>query len=187
MKHEYTELILNNDNMKKSMDQTTSTDKFPEKISEKSVLLNDTKLKSDSSRQSHTEKHPNLLSFKNPPSEALPTIVRFNLPEFIHFRSDHLVLAPQMASNLFNERLRNSFTFSASKFNPQSTLSNTTTVHSPLKSPSKHSFRSRYSRDTNFYHEKQHAQKYQMRPTTRKFDFTSRFHEVSRFVIFSPA
>ena len=52
-----------------------------------------------------------------------------NLPEFLQFQSDHLVLVPQIVSHPFYDRLRGSSAFSTTKFNRQSAGNTTANDH----------------------------------------------------------
>ena len=111
-----------------------------------------------------------------------------NLPEFIQFQSDHLVLTPKLISYSFTDRIRSSSTLQTSKPNRPTFLTQitTTTTNFTLQSPSKRLARSRHSYDTVMYHEKQHRERYSLRPTLTKFDSMSCFQEVSRLEILSP-
>ena len=154
----------------------------------------------DRIRQLNTEEYLDLLPRKTFQQASTKPI--FNLPEFEHFQSDHLVLAPQIASYPFYDRLRGSSAFSTTKFNRQSATNNNnlpsqsttttagaaTTVGSPRSSYSstKRSSRSRQSQDSTINHEQQThvVRPSSLRQMTKKLNSIGCFHEVSRLVIF---
>lgn len=129
-------------------------------------------MKSEKIHQLNPKEHVDISS-TNPP---------INLPEFLHFQSDHLLLTPQLISHPFYDRLRTSSTQQTSKFNRQSIPSQTTTNHPTVYSSIKRISRLRHSYDTVSYYEKQ--QKYPRRQKMSKFDSMSCFNEVSRLTIF---
>lgn len=111
----------------------------------------------------------------NPSIEKInisPKNIHLNLPEFIDFQSEHILI-----SQLINDRLRPSSTFQTSKFTRQSNLPQTTNI-STMTSPTKRLSRSRHSYDTSLYYEKQ--QKYPLRASMNKFDSMLCFNEVRR-------
>lgn len=111
--------------------------------------------------------------------------ILLNLPEFIDFQSDHLLISP-----LINDRLRSLSTFQTSKFPRQSPLPQTTTTttittatnNPSISSPTKRLSRSRHSCDISNYHEKQ--QKYSHRVSMNAFDSMSCFNEVRTLEVF---
>ncbi len=214
-KHEYIESLLNKENMRKQTEQRAAsanrTNRRDKTSARFSSLDKHHQVEKDRIRQLNTEEYLDLLPRKNfyPINQQPSTKTSFNLPEFQHFQSDHLVLIPQIASYPFYDRLRGPSAFSSTKFNRQSTTNNnnlpsqSTTVvaatatvattvgsgGSPRSSysSSKRSSRSRQSHDSTINHEQQ--QTHVMRPSslrqmTNKFDSITCFHEVSRLVIF---
>lgn len=129
-----------------------------------------------------------------------------NLPEFQYFKSDHLVLIPQIASYPFYDRLRGPSAFSTTKFNRQSTTNNTnhntnnntnnnimsqtatTTILSggsprtSRSSSTKRLSRSRQMHDTTMNHEQQQQQQqiHIMRPSSLR-QMTSKFDSMACF------
>jgi hypothetical protein len=94
------------------------------------------------------------------------------------FKSDHLVLTPQLMSHSSSDRLRSLSASQISKSNRQSMALQTTT-----NPQTKRISRSRHSYDSVAYHDKQ-QQKYPPRSMPNQFDSMSCFNEVSRFMIF---
>lgn len=149
--------------------------------------------KQDGIRQLNTEQYLDLLPKKN--NNRSLSSVQPNLPEFLHFQSDHLRLS--------SDRSRGSSAFSLAKSNRQSnnTLpspipsgaasSNLQSGSSPRASyaTSKRSARSRQAHDSTINHSgAQPVQAHLARPSsfrqmTSKFDAIGCFHEVSRRVI----
>jgi hypothetical protein len=158
----------------------------------------------DNVRQLNREEYLDLLPRKKSQSTTTPrkstNHTLSNLPEFLSFDSDHLVLRPQIASHPFYDRLRGSSAFSTTKFNRQSAnnnsnnniISQTTTMTSSGSphtsySSAKRSSRSRQTHDTNHNREQQQQQTHAMRPSsfrqmTNIFDSITCFDEVSRLV-----
>jgi hypothetical protein len=159
--------LLNKEYVKKQPEQRALSAGRNEKSSKKTLSNKKTKFKSEKIHQLNPKQHLDFSS-KN---------LHFNLPEFIHFQSDHLVLTPKLISH----PLRNSPSFPTNKFNRQSIIPQTTTG---INSPTKRTPRPRHSYDTSIYYEKQQQQKYSIRSTVYKFDSMSCFNEVRRLVIF---
>jgi hypothetical protein len=168
--------------MRKRTDQRIPDDSHREKTPKKSSLVKKLEFKSDNIRQLNTEGYLDLLPSKKYQSAYLtPLNLHCNLPEFIHFKSDHLVLTPQFASCPF---------FGTTKFNRQLTNNNNNNISPTTVKPSNYTTtkrlsRSRHSCDTNIYHTKQqqqqqHHQRHSMRPMPNKFDSVLCFNEVSR-------
>ena len=147
--------------------------------------------KQDGIRQLNTEQYLDLLP-KNNNNRSLSS-VQTNLPEFLHFQSDHLVLS--------SDRSRGSSAFSLAKSNRQSTNlpsptpTGATSSHpqsgsSPRASyaTGKRSARSRQAHDSTINYGAQPVQAHLARPSsfrqmTSKFDAIGCFHEVSWRVI----
>jgi hypothetical protein len=169
-KHEYIETLL----IKQPEQQTPST-RRNDKTSKKIFSPKKRKLKSDKIYSLNSSEHIEIDS-KN---------LQNNLPEFIHFQSDHLVLTPQLNSHSSSDRLRSLSASQISKTNRTSQTTTITTIN-PMTYPSiKRISRSRHSYDCVVYHEKQQQQKYSLRSIPNKFDSISCFNEVSRLEIFS--
>ncbi len=134
------------------------------------------KVHSPKKRRLKTEKFR--LSTSSEEVELSTIKLKKNLPEFIHFKSDHLVLTPRLNSHPSSDRLRSLSASQTSKLNRQSQSATITTNQSI-----KRIARSRHSYDSVVYHEKQ-QQKYSLRPIPNKFDSMSCFNEVSRLEIF---
>jgi len=143
------------------------------------LLYKKSKVKSEKLHQQLKPKEPFDLSSRD---------LHFNLPEFLHFQSDHLVLTPKLISHSSYDRLRSSSTFQTSKFNRQPTPSPPTTSNPTVYSPTKRLPRSRHSYDTTLFYEKQQQQQQQQQYSARqmmnKFDSMSCFNEVRRLVVF---
>ncbi|CAF4646124.1 unnamed protein product [Rotaria sp. Silwood1] len=177
-RHEYMEILLNKENIIGKSDQQIFNDNCRETISKKSLSFKNIEITSENDRQSKTiEERHDLLPLNNYQTDLSLINNHINLPEFINFQSDHLVLTPQLTSHPLNDRLRNASTFATTKFNRQSMLPQTTTVCTGIHSPSKRSFRLRHSYDTTMYYEKQHQPKYSKRSIVNKFDSMSCFNE----------
>jgi hypothetical protein len=203
-RHEYIESLLNKENMrKKSEHRALSANRanHREKVSPRFTSLEKKELEKGNVRQLNTEQYLDLLPRKNSQSIIQNLLANsiLNLPEFLHFQSDHLVLTPQIASYPFYDRLRGPSAFSTTKFNRQSTANNsnnniisqtTTNVSggSPRTSYSstKRLSRSRQIHETALNHDQQtHIMRpSSLRQMTSKFDSVACFHEVSRLVIF---
>jgi hypothetical protein len=177
------------------------------KMSPRFSSLDKKQSKEDQIRQLNTEQYLDLLPRKKSQltTQKISTHTVLNLPEFYHFKSDHLVLIPQIASHPFYDRLRGPSAFSTTKFNRQAisninsnnniitqTTTTTTTVvsgGSPRTSYSskKRSSRSRQIHDTTNNHEPQQThiiRPSSLRQMTNKFDSMACFQEVSRLEIF---
>lgn len=162
----------------------------------KTTCLDRTDMIKDKVRQLNKEEYLDLLpKSKSQISEKLSTNVKSNLPEFLSFRSDHLVLYPQIASSPFYDRLRGSSAFSTTKFNRQSTNNNnpnnniigqTTAIISGGSPRTSHyaSSSKRSSRSRAVCDQQQHAQVTRpsvLRQTTNTLDSLACFSHVSRF------
>jgi hypothetical protein len=179
-RHEYTETLLTNEDLKKKTEPRASSTGRRGRASKSNVSISPKKLqfKSDDSRCFYEQRRP---------SNVLASVLHINLPEFIEFQSDHLVLTPQLAARPFHERLRGSSTFSTTKFsrpsnnNPSvSPTGSMNTMKTSNYTSAKRLSRSRYSYDTTVYQDKQQGQTNTKRSTSTKFDSVSCFKEVSR-------
>jgi hypothetical protein len=164
---------LNKENLRNQPEQQTSGTTRSEKTSKRILLYKKAKFKSEKLHQTNPKEQIGF-STKN---------LHINLPEFIHFQSDHLVLTPKLTSHSFYDRLRNTSTFQTSKFNRQLIIPQTITTNPTVHSSTKRILRSRHSYDTVIYRERQ-QQKYPIRSMMNKFDSMSCFNEVRRLVIF---
>ncbi|CAF0743296.1 unnamed protein product [Rotaria sordida] len=177
-RHEYIEILLNKENIKEKFDEQILNDNYRENISKKCLSFKNIEIQSENDYQSkNIEEHLDLLPTNNYQSDLLSINNYINLPEFIQFQSDHLVLTPQLTSQSLNDRLRNSSTFPTSKFNRHSMILQTTTANIGIHSPTTRSVRSRYSYDTTIYYEKQRQPKYSKRSMINKFDSMACFKE----------
>lgn len=163
----------------------------------KTTCLDRTDMIKDKVRQLNKEEYLDLLpKSKSQISEKLSTNVKSNLPEFLSFRSDHLVLYPQIASSPFYDRLRGSSAFSTTKFNRQSTNNNnnpnnnitgqTSAIISGGSPRTSHyaSSSKRSSRSRAVCDQQQHAQVTRpsvLRQTTNTLDSLACFSHVSYF------
>ncbi|UJR25101.1 hypothetical protein I4U23_006461 [Adineta vaga] len=188
-KHEYMESLVNKENMRKQVEQRASSANRTNRRSN-TMSSDRTDMIKEKVRQLNTEEYLDLLPRKSPISENILTNKTSNLPEFLSFRSDHLVLNPQIASSPFYERLRGSSAFSSTKFNRQSTTNNSNTIisqtipiisgessRSSHHSSSKRSSRSRQTFDQQQQQQQQHApitRPSVLRQTTNTFNS---FHE----------
>ena len=162
-KHEYMETLL----IKQVEPRATSAHRI-EKSPKKVHLPKKRRLKTERFRLSTSSEEIELSSTK----------LKKNLPEFIHFKSDHLVLTPQLISPPSSDRLRSLSASQTSKLN-RASQSTAITTNQSIKRIS----RSRHSYDSVVYHEKQ-QKKYSSRPMPNKFDSMSCFNEVSGLEIF---
>ena len=176
-----------------SINRTDRSDKTSPSFSSRKNKNNSRKI---DIRQLNTEEFLDLLPRKTSQSiiRTSSTNTPFNLPEFIHFQSDHLVLLPQITSYSFYDRLHNLSTLTTKKFNRQSidNISNDKTINSKPTSiisgglPStKRLSRSRQIHHIPNSHDQTQAHTLRstsLRQTTSKFDSMAYCHEVSRLV-----
>ncbi|CAF1198688.1 unnamed protein product [Adineta steineri] len=130
-KHEYMESLLNQENMRKKTEQRASSANRTynrDKIFTKYSSLDKTAILKDKVRQLNLEEYLDLLPRKKShtitTTQQLSTKITLNLPEFLCFQSDHIVLIPQIASYPSYDRLRGPSAFSTTKFNRQSANNN---------------------------------------------------------------
>ncbi|CAF0974575.1 unnamed protein product [Adineta steineri] len=168
-RHEYIATLINKEDLIKKTEQRSSSANYRSKTSKRTFSSKKTQLKS--------EKHPQLNSEEKPKmhhSDLSLINTYINLPEFIDFQSDHLVLPSSVIFHRSYDRLRSPATIPTSKYIRQSILSQTTSVNTSTKRLS----RSRHSCDATIYYEKQRKQqKYSKRSLINKVDSMSCFNE----------
>jgi len=205
------ESLLNKENMRKQTAQravSVNRKDRRETTSSKYSFTENDPLDKDYIRQLNTEEYLNLLPRKTSvtTTRKFSDELSFNLPEFQSFKSDHIVLIPQIASFPFYDRLRGSSAFSSTKFNRQSIANNsnnnnnninnnTNNINSqvtsstamvsggsprPSYSSTKRLSRSRQSQDTAMIYEQQHPQMQIVRPSTAR-QMSNKFDSVTCF------
>ncbi|CAF3059816.1 unnamed protein product [Rotaria socialis] len=179
-RYEYVETLLHKESLQEKPKKSIHNDAWREKSSKKTLSFKTTELKSENDDKLNTKLDINSLPSNHYQSDLSLVNHYANLPEFSHFQFDHFLLASRSSSYSSNERLRNSSTFSSSKFNRQSNASQTTTTataNTGVNTPTKRASRSRHSNDTTKYYEKQNQQKHSKRSMMNKFDSLSYFNE----------
>lgn len=164
--------------MRKKVEQRASSAGRRGKSTRKSPSLKKLHFKNERIRSMHSQTNEIYSTFVSSSEMSK------NLPEFIRFESDHLVLASILNSpHSLHDRLRNASSFVPQKFARQSSHPNSTAnsdVKTSNPSNSKRLSRARHSYDTTVYHEKQQQQQGSSKRTlTTKFDSISCFQEVS--------
>jgi len=175
-RHEYVETLLTKENLRKKVEQRASSAGRRGKPTRKSPSLKKLHFKSERIRSMHSHTNEIYTTFVS------SSEMNGNLPEFIRFESDHLVLSSILNSpHSLHDRLRNASSFVPQKFARQSSHPNSTAnsdVKTSNPSNNKRLSRARHSYDTTIYHEKQQQQQGSSKRTlTTKFDSISCFQE----------
>lgn len=184
-RHEYIETLMKKEKpASRSTEVRSQSATRIEKTSKRTSTSKRTKFKSDKIRSSFRKEH---VAYSAP--DLTMRNSRVNLPEFIQFESDHLVLTPKLTSLPYTERLRTSGNFQTNKSNRQSLTLQTAPViptsnPSNLSSSSKRSSRSRNSHDPIVRYDKQQSSRHSPRTTLTNFDSMACFQEVSQLVLF---